>query len=90
MKLIQYLLFVGTAHDAPLRARVAARARQQGFQVDDEDGPFGTVVVTASEDSHTQLRAIEEVTAISTVPTEDEIEQSIRSLELMLAQRRKA
>ncbi|HEY9788029.1 MAG TPA: hypothetical protein V6D17_21755 [Candidatus Obscuribacterales bacterium] len=88
MRKTQFMLFVGTAHDAELRRRVAKRAREAGFQVDDEDGPFGTVVVAANDDDHTALAAIEEVTSVCTVPTAEEIEQSIAMLEQMAALRK--
>lgn len=65
---MRYLLYVGTAHDEPLRQRVAAEADLIGVTVKTAHGPFGTVVVECDEDRFADLQVIPEVTSVCADP----------------------
>ncbi len=84
----EFLLFVGTAHDPELRRQVAERARAAGFEVKDENGPFGTVVVVSTApDDHLRFVQIDGVESFCPVGTAEDEAQFADSLDQMLAAR---
>ncbi|MBC7999006.1 MAG: hypothetical protein IAF58_13740 [Leptolyngbya sp.] len=84
---LEFLLFVGTAHDRPLRIAVAERAKALGFEVLDLDGPFGSVMVDCPEARISELVSIPEVTSICQVPSEEEIDNFLESMEMIAVRR---
>lgn len=65
---MRYMLYVGTAHDEPLRESVANEARILGVQVNTHNGPFGTVVVECDNDRYPDLQVLPGVTSVVADP----------------------